>query len=76
MKAAFYVTEAAIVVAGAGGLALGAGWAADWLASGLLHPVAAAVPAGVALRCSRGRRPLETVERWHGTAVRRLDGRG
>lgn len=76
MKVVFYVAEAAFVVVVVGALSLGAGWMAGWLAAALLHPLAAAVPAGVGLRVSRGRHPLLAVERWHGAAVRRLDDRG
>lgn len=72
--AAFFACEAATALAAAGGLALGAGWSADWLAAALWHPVGVSLPAGVALRLSRGRRPLDTLVRWHGAAVRRLDG--
>jgi hypothetical protein len=76
MKVALVLGEIALVLGVAAALALGAGGLAGWLADGLWHPLAVAVPAGVVLRLSRGRHPLLAFERWHGTAVRRLDDRG
>jgi hypothetical protein len=76
VKVAFYITEAVLVLLVAGGLALGAGQAADWLTSNLLHPVAVAFPVGLLAGLCRDRHPLWAIERWHGVAVRRLDDRG
>jgi hypothetical protein len=74
VKAALYATEAALALTAAGTLAVGSGELAEWLAANPLHPLAFALPAGVVLRLARGRRPLDAVIRWHGAAVRRLDG--
>lgn len=76
MKAALYAVEGVTLLATAAGMAWGTGEAAEWLAANPLHPLAAAFPAGVVLGLARGRRPLDAVVRWHGIAVRRLDGRG
>lgn len=76
MRVAFHVAEAVILLAAAVALSLSAGWLAGWLTAVLWRPVAVAVPTGVVLRLSRGRHPLWAVERWHGAAMRRLDGRG
>jgi hypothetical protein len=75
VKVAFYAVEVVLALAVAAGAGLGAGWLAGWLTAALWHQYAAAAPAGVILRLSRGRHPLWAVERWHGAAVRRLDGR-
>jgi hypothetical protein len=76
MKGAFYAGEAVLFLLVAGGLALSAGQAAEWLTSNLLHPVVVMFPAGLLAGLCRDRHPLLTVERWHGVAVRRLDDRG
>lgn len=76
MRLAFHIAETVLVLAFAALVGWGAACLADWLSAALWHHYVAAVPGGVLLRLSRGRHPLWVVERWHGAAVRRLDGRG
>lgn len=76
MKVAFYATETVLVLTAAVGMALGAGWAAEWLITSWWHPLAAAYPVGLVVGLCRGRRPLAVVGFWHSAAVQRLDGGG